>query len=236
MAAGRFRQDLLFRLLSITIDLLPLRKREDDIRELVLHFMNKFSNRDRKGTKGFSPEFMVSLEAYRWPVNARELANAMENILAEAGDSSILFPKHLPVHIRVKLARASVGKRGQAGTREPEEKEAVSFPALGRWKEFREAAIHEAEKGYLLKLSQRHAGGVRSRVRHVRGTGTGPPPREGMPPACPYRQNHCGQVVGWVDRSITHRSPRVFSPPRVRIGKWWVALRFTHSTWPHGWR
>ncbi len=152
VAADRFRQDLLFRLLSITIDLPPLRKREDDIRELALHFMNKFSNRDRKGTKGFSPEFMASLEAYRWPGNVRELANAMENILAEAGDSPILFPKHLPVHIRVKLVRASVGKRGQAGTREPEEKEAVSSPALGRWKEFREAAIHEAEKGYLLKL------------------------------------------------------------------------------------
>ena len=152
VATGRFRQDLLFRLLSITIDLPPLRKRGDDIWELALHFMNKFSNRDRKGTKGFSPEFMASLEAYRWPGNVRELANAMENILAEAGDSPILFPKHLPVHIRVTLARASVGKRGQAGSAEPEGKEVVSSPELGRWKAFRDAAIHEAEKGYLLKL------------------------------------------------------------------------------------
>ncbi|MCP4345366.1 MAG: sigma-54-dependent Fis family transcriptional regulator [Desulfobacterales bacterium] len=153
--SGRFRQDLLFRLLSINIDLPPLRERTGDIRELALYFMNKFSERDKKGTKGFSPEFIQGLTSYRWPGNVRELANAMENILVAAGDDHILFPKHLPTHIRIELACASLRKK-----KKPLKTKAGSS-GPGKWKEFREAAVSEAEEEYLVQLMSSVQGDIK---------------------------------------------------------------------------
>ena len=106
--AGRFRDDLVFRLRSIVIDLPPLRERTEDIRELAMHYMSRFCTRYGRGTKGFSPEFFEALHDYQWPGNVRELVNSLDRALSMARNDSTLFSVHLPTQIRIQLARASV--------------------------------------------------------------------------------------------------------------------------------
>jgi two-component system, NtrC family, response regulator len=79
-----------------------IRERKSDIRELAMYIMNRFCDRNNKSTKGFSPDIIEALAAYDWPGNVRELENSMNSVLTTAGDDPILFPKHLPLHIRVK--------------------------------------------------------------------------------------------------------------------------------------
>ncbi len=107
---GQFRKDLLFRLRSFAIALPPLKERPQDIKELAMYYVALFSERRGTGTKGFSPEFFEALDAYDWPGNVRELFNALERALASAHLEPTLFPNHLPVNIRIKVARASVSK------------------------------------------------------------------------------------------------------------------------------
>ena len=105
---GEFRQDLLYRLRSITIDLPPLRERTGDIENLASHYLKKFSQRYRIKDKKASPELMGMLIRYQWPGNVRELINAIEKSVSAARDSHTLFSKHLPTEIRVSLAQSSV--------------------------------------------------------------------------------------------------------------------------------
>ncbi len=103
----KFRNDLLFRIQTVTINLPPLRKRKKDIKNLAVHYTGQFCDRYELGTKGFSPEFFEILESYNWPGNVRELSNAMEEAVSSAQNESTLFPIHLPPRIRVQMARNS---------------------------------------------------------------------------------------------------------------------------------
>jgi DNA-binding NtrC family response regulator len=78
VAAGRFRQDLLFRLNTIEIHLPPLRERSQDIELLAHHFLRVYSQRYRKKTSGFDPAALQSLREHPWPGNVRELDHAIE--------------------------------------------------------------------------------------------------------------------------------------------------------------
>lgn len=111
VASELFRSDLLFRLRSMSIELLPLRERREDIKDLAIYYMNKFCERYGTETKGFSPDFFEALMAYDWPGNVREVVNTMETTFAAAGHSPTLFSRHLPSHVRVRLARDAMGKK-----------------------------------------------------------------------------------------------------------------------------
>ncbi|MBW2028048.1 MAG: sigma-54-dependent Fis family transcriptional regulator [Deltaproteobacteria bacterium] len=78
MEAGRFREDLYYRLNVVTLTMPPLRERKEDIPLLAQHFLNLFAERNRKQIKGFSPQAMDWLIKYDWPGNVRELMNAIE--------------------------------------------------------------------------------------------------------------------------------------------------------------
>ncbi|MBW2367033.1 MAG: sigma-54-dependent Fis family transcriptional regulator [Deltaproteobacteria bacterium] len=78
VAAGRFRQDLFYRLNVISIRLPPLRKRGKDIVLLAHHFFRKYTTRYRKENLQISPKDEARLMAYPWPGNIRELKNVME--------------------------------------------------------------------------------------------------------------------------------------------------------------
>jgi two-component system, NtrC family, response regulator len=147
---GRFRQDLFFRLCSLSIELPPLRDRMEDVRDLATFHMSQLCQRYGKGTKGFSPQFLEALEAYQWPGNVRELMGCLESALAVARDEPTLFPDHLPIHIRVQLAKASVSRSTPReelgyGPFDP----ARGIPSLSQ---FRDSAIAAAEKEYLQAL------------------------------------------------------------------------------------
>jgi len=88
VAAGRFREDLFFRLNTVELHLPPLRERRDDIPLLAMHFLKEFAGHYRRPVTGFSPEAMQALLRYGWPGNVRELAHAVERAtLLAQGDA-----------------------------------------------------------------------------------------------------------------------------------------------------
>jgi DNA-binding NtrC family response regulator len=78
VAAGRFREDLLFRLNTIELHLPPLRERREDILPLAQYFLQRHAARYGKRRAGISPEAAQLLRAYDWPGNVRELDHAVE--------------------------------------------------------------------------------------------------------------------------------------------------------------
>lgn len=78
ITAGRFRQDLLFRLNTIEIHLPALRDRREDIATLAAHFLDEHARRYRKHLTGFDPSTISVLLTYSWPGNIRELDHAVE--------------------------------------------------------------------------------------------------------------------------------------------------------------
>ncbi len=76
--AGRFREDLFYRLNVITLTMPPLRERREDIEPLALFFLRRFAAKLRKELHGFAPCALENLGAYDWPGNVRELENVVE--------------------------------------------------------------------------------------------------------------------------------------------------------------
>lgn len=76
--AGRFREDLFYRLNVVNLLIPPLRERREDIPLLAQHFLEDFSKKNNKVIKGFTPQAMDRLIRYDWPGNVRELMNAVE--------------------------------------------------------------------------------------------------------------------------------------------------------------
>ena len=89
VGAGRFRQDLLFRLNTIEIALPPLRNRREDIPELAHHFLRQHAQRYRKKLTGFEPPAIQALLDHPWPGNIRELDHAVERGVLMAQGSII---------------------------------------------------------------------------------------------------------------------------------------------------
>jgi DNA-binding NtrC family response regulator len=89
LAAGRFRQDLLFRLNTIEIQLPPLRGRREDIPALGMHFLRQHAQRYRKTINGFETAAMQALLDHPWPGNIRELDHAVERGVLMAQGSTI---------------------------------------------------------------------------------------------------------------------------------------------------
>ena len=88
VTAGRFREDLLFRLNTIEVRLPPLRERADDIPEFAALFLGRYAARYRKGGLHFSPDALAALRAWTWPGNVRELDHVLERaVLMAPGDS-----------------------------------------------------------------------------------------------------------------------------------------------------
>src|SRR6476659_1014501 len=87
IAAGRFREDLFYRLNVVPVRLPPLRERREDIPELVGHFLARFAADRRMLTPSISDEAMAALQAHDWPGNVRQLRNIIERtIILAPGD------------------------------------------------------------------------------------------------------------------------------------------------------
>lgn len=87
---GEFRSDLYYRLNVLPIYVPPLRQRPEDIPELALHFLKKFSRETKKQFDGFSEAAMEAMLSYSWPGNVRELENAIERACVIGKDRQIL--------------------------------------------------------------------------------------------------------------------------------------------------
>jgi len=84
VAASRFRQDLLFRLNTVVIQVPPLRERREDIPPLAAHFLRQRAQRYRKSVSGFEPSALQLLREHSWPGNVRELDHAVERAVLMA--------------------------------------------------------------------------------------------------------------------------------------------------------
>ncbi len=139
IAAGRFREDLLYRLNTVVIHLPPLRDRPEDIGPLAAHFLAHYAARYRKPLAGFEPAATAALASHRWPGNVRELAHSIERavLMADATATSI-SGRHL-------------GLQSPRGT-EPST-EAMS--------------LEGAERVFIEKVLARHGGDVRLAARQL---------------------------------------------------------------------
>ena len=93
--AGRFRLDLLYRLKVLSLDLLPLRNRKDDIPLLAERFLERMNATYGLGQKSLSPGVLDQLVAYNWPGNVRELHGIVESIYI-LNRATVLTTEHLP--------------------------------------------------------------------------------------------------------------------------------------------
>ncbi len=160
---GRFREDLLFRVRTLNIDLPPLRGRSGDIKELLVYYMAKLCDRYGIGIKGFAPEFLNALLAYEWPGNVRELIGTLEKVISEAFNEPTLYPKHLPIDIRVKLKKTELTRSSVSdGGKQADLPALKSLPTL---KDYREDAVSEAEKEYLENLFKVAEGNIQEACR-----------------------------------------------------------------------
>jgi len=106
-----FREDLYYRLNSFPISIPPIRHRRSDILILAEHFVQKFSAKLQKSTKGFSKRALKLIYEYNWPGNVRELENTIERCLIIT-DRDTIDVDDLPAHLRSGESSAGVEYTG----------------------------------------------------------------------------------------------------------------------------
>jgi two-component system repressor protein LuxO len=106
MAAGRFREDLFYRLHVVPVELPPLRERDADVLLIARAFLEKFAREDARAFRGFSPEAEMALLAYQWPGNVRQLQNVVRSVVV-LNDGPLVTPDMLPREIALHAGVAA---------------------------------------------------------------------------------------------------------------------------------
>ncbi|MBC8440421.1 MAG: sigma-54-dependent Fis family transcriptional regulator [Deltaproteobacteria bacterium] len=161
---GLFRKDLFYRLHAFSIVLPPLRQCLEDIEPLALYCMYKMCKRIKAAPKDFSSDFFEYCAGYGWPGNIRELFNTIETMILKTPDEQVLFPKHLPEHIRVKVTRTSVDKGNKQQEDKKKDKNGYTDTFLS-FKDFKAATLEEAQKKYFLSLMNFTGGDIKEACR-----------------------------------------------------------------------
>jgi Nif-specific regulatory protein len=100
VAAGRFREDLYYRLKVFPIRVPPLRERRDDVARLAAHFLEIAAREMGKPIAGFAQETLAALAAYDWPGNVRELENEIQRLVIQADPGAFVTPDLLSSSVR----------------------------------------------------------------------------------------------------------------------------------------
>jgi len=140
IAAGRFREDLYYRLNVVNIHVPPLRERREDIPLLAASFLSEFSTENGKPIEGFDPHARQALYTYDWPGNVRELRNCIESAVVMASGRFITSDDLPP------------------GPRSTQDKKEIRLPALG--------SLEEAEK-IIISETLAMMGGNKTRTAEV---------------------------------------------------------------------
>ena len=109
--AGRFREDLFYRLAVVVMHLPPLRERGDDVELLARHFLEHFARKHGRPVHEMSDGALDLLRSHAWPGNIRQLRNVIERALL-VSEGGVLLPEHLPPEVR--LGESSSRERGSA--------------------------------------------------------------------------------------------------------------------------
>lgn len=108
--AGRFREDLYYRLNVVPIYLPPLRDRQEDVEALVVFFLNRYAEQNRRDMRRVHPDAMRLLREHDWPGNVRELQNYVERAVI-LGTGPELTVEHLPPQLRGQTAPRPIRPR-----------------------------------------------------------------------------------------------------------------------------
>jgi len=162
--AGRFRQDLFYRLSVVRVMLPPLRDRIDDLQVLIKHFLadapyNKKSDGSQKVT-GVSRAAMDLLTTYKWPGNVRELVNTVERAVSFA-EGELIEPRDLPETVRGEEAAPS--RRG--GSSGPINVGSADVDAT--FKDAKERWVSTFERDYILTLLKKNKGNISHAAREA---------------------------------------------------------------------
>jgi DNA-binding NtrC family response regulator len=137
--AGQFREDLFYRINTITIRIPPLRERQEDILPLAEHFLAQLAASIGKSVRGISPEVRAAFRAYQWPGNARELRNIIERAIVLSATDTLLL-ETLPPELRTDGSPAA--------------------PATDN-------RLEQAEKDILREALRRHNGNISAAARDL---------------------------------------------------------------------
>jgi len=148
VSEGKFREDLLFRLQVVTIDLPPLRQRAGDVPMLIDHFIGELAAEHERDVRGITPEARALLVRYDWPGNVRELRNAIENMVLLTR-SDVIDTEDVPEHIK-----QATGKGGRSEG---------AYDLAGR-------TLSEVERD-LIEANLELAGGNRQKAAKLMGIG-----------------------------------------------------------------
>ena len=116
VSAGRFREDLFYRLNVVRLDVPPLRQRREEIPLLVQHFIERASRDGQKTGIRVAEETMEYLVLYRWPGNVRQLGNEIKRIVALAESGAVIMPEHLAPQIAASRRTIPASERDLAPT------------------------------------------------------------------------------------------------------------------------
>jgi two-component system nitrogen regulation response regulator NtrX len=121
MSAGRFRQDLFYRLNVVPMRVPGLRERRDDIPDLLEHFMHLASEQTGLPARSFGEDTLALLQAYDWPGNVRQLRNVVDWLL-------IMVPGEASEAIRADMLPPDIGAANAAGVANADGTEVLSLP------------------------------------------------------------------------------------------------------------
>jgi DNA-binding NtrC family response regulator len=154
--AGKFREDLFYRLKVISIELPALRERLEDIPDLIDYFLAFYAAKNRKAVSHVSEEAMAILKAYSWPGNVSELEHAIERAVALT-NSTILFPEDLPPELtRGEAARKEETVAPVSASSAPEAATASAASTLTEASDTKGtmSSLEEMERAHILKVLQ----------------------------------------------------------------------------------
>jgi DNA-binding NtrC family response regulator len=149
-SAGKFREDLFYRLNVIPLQLPPLRDRPDDVPLLATHFLLMHAKKSEKKVTGIGPQAMEALTLYRWPGNVRELENVMERAVVLT-PNEVLELEDLPAEMRATSKSAA-------------DVEIYSLAHLP-YAEAKRLAMRAFERRYLLAIIERNDSNISSAAK-----------------------------------------------------------------------
>ena len=105
---GRFREDLYYRINSLSLHVPPLRERPEDAATLISHFLTHYARRNDRAIAGITADAIRALQNYSWPGNVRELAAEIERLVLYADEGSYISPEHISPRILPDEVRSAV--------------------------------------------------------------------------------------------------------------------------------
>ncbi len=138
IAAGRFREDLLYRLNTVVIHLPPLRERREDILPLAEHYLGRYAERYKRTFEGFDRSARQALDTHLWPGNVRELGHAIERAVLMA---------RTPLITAQDLGLQTAGAPGAANVED--------------------MTLEQSEKLFIQKVLAKHGGDVRKAAEQL---------------------------------------------------------------------